>query len=205
MTTRRLVALAAACVLALVCVGSAVSRSAAFEGASLSVDVETFAGQTSVIADVDFGGRSTGAPDVAGRVDLTVPAGYQIDLTGNVGAEVGAVLGAVTSGSGNGFEFVNGRVVVADPAAYAADPAAQACAPGSHTAVWSMMAQLLGNPIDVPIAVDQSDNGYVIHYCPFIAPSSAFASGLAFVDFELGLQHGANMEIFGKQIGIEEQ
>jgi hypothetical protein len=187
MRPRRLVALAAACVLALVCVGSAVSRSAAFDGASLGVDVETFAGQTTVIADVDFGGRPNGVPDVAERVDLTVPAGYQIDLTGGVGAEVGAVLGAVTSGTGNGFEFVNGRVVVADPAAYAADPAAQSCAPGPHTAVWNMSAQLLGNPINVPIAVDQSDNGYVIHYCPSVAPSSAFANGLVFLDFELGL------------------
>jgi hypothetical protein len=184
---RLLVALTAACALALVCVGSAVSRSAAFEGASLSVDVETELGQSYFVADIDFGGRTSGPPDVPGRVDLTVPAGYGIDLTGSAGAEIGAVLGAVTSGGGNGLEFVNGSIVVVDPAAYAADPVAQACAPGTHTAVWNMTAQLLGNPVNVPIAVDQSDSGYVIHYCPFLAPSSAYAAGLVFIDFQLAL------------------
>lgn len=193
---RRLVAFTAACAVALVCVGSAVSRSAApFDGATLGVDVETLGAQSFFIADVDLTGDTlnNSAPGVAARVDLTVPAGYQLDLTGQVGAEVGAVLGGVTSGGGSGFEFVNGTVVVADPAAYAADPVAQACAPGTHTAVWSMTAQLLGNPIQLPIAVDQVDNpggapSYVVHYCPFVAPSTAYASGLVFVDFALGLQ-----------------
>ncbi len=191
---RRLVVFTAACAVALVCVGSAVSRSAApFDGATLSVDVETVSGQSFFIADVDLAGHTLdSAPGVAARVDLTVPSGYQLDLTGQVGAEVGAVLGAVTSGGGNGFEFVNGSVVVADPAAYAADPVAQACAPGAHTAVWNMTAQLLGNPIQLPMAVDQVDNSgaapsYVIRYCPFAAPSAAYASGLVFFDFGLGL------------------
>lgn len=193
--SRRLATFTAACAVALVCVGSAVSRSAApFDGATLSVDVETFGGQSFFIADVDLsGGSIPSAPAVAARVDLTVPSGYQIDLTGQAGAEVGAALGAVTSGGGSGFEFANGTIVVADPAAYAADPVAQACAPGTHTAVWNMTAQLLGNPIQLPMAVDQIDNpgggpSYVIHYCPFAPPSAAYANGLVFLEFDLGLQ-----------------
>ena len=42
-----------------------------------------------------------------------------------------------------------------------------------------------GNPIQLPMAVDQVDNpgaapSYVIHYCPFAAPSAAYANGLVF-------------------------
>src|ERR1044071_4874529 len=91
---RGLVAFTAACAVALVCVGSAVSRSAApFDGATLSVDVETVSGQSFFIADVDLAGHTLdSAPGVAARVDLTVPSGYQLGLTGPVGGEGGADL-----------------------------------------------------------------------------------------------------------------
>ena len=189
----RLLTFAAVCATALVCAGSAVSRSAApFDRATLSVDVETFGGQSLVQADVDLSSASGSAPGVAARVDLTIPSGYQLDLTGEVGATVGDVLAAVTSGNGSGFAFVNASILVEDPAVYAADPVAQACAPGSHTAVWLATAQVLGNPIQLPMSVDQVDvagaaPSYVVHWCPFVAPSAAYANGLALFDFGLGL------------------
>ena len=189
----RLVTFVAVCAAALVCAGSAVSRAAApFDGATLSVDVETFGGQSLVNADVDLSSSSNGAPGVAARVDLTIPSGYQLNLTGKVGASVGDVLAAVTSGNGSGFTFLNATIVVEDPAVYAADPLAQACAPGPHTEVWLATAQVLGNPIELPMAVDQVDvagstPSYVVHWCPFVAPSAAYASGLALFDFGLTL------------------
>jgi len=189
----RLVTFVAVCAAALVCAGSAVSRAAApFDGATLSVDVETFAGQSFVDADVELSSGSVGVPGVAARVDLTIPSGYQLDLSGKVGSTVGDLIAAVTSGSGSGFAFLNASVVVEDPAAYAADPVAQACAPGSHTAVWLATAQVLGNPIELPMAVDQVDvagttPSYVVHYCPFVPPSPAYANGLTLFDFGLAL------------------
>src|SRR5439155_21834474 len=168
----RLMTLAAVCATALVCAGSAVSRAAApFDRAALNVDVETLAGQSFVEADVDLSSTSGSAPGIAAHVDLTIPSGYQLDLTGKLGAAVGDVLAAVTSGNGSGFAFVDASIVVEDPAVYAVDPVAQACAPGSHTAVWRATAQVLGNPIQLPLAVDQVDEAgatpsYLVHWCP---------------------------------------
>lgn len=52
-------------------------------------------------------------------------------------------------------------MVVLDASAYAADASAEACAPGDHTAVWSIQVRSsAGVSLSVPIAVDWTGSNY---------------------------------------------
>jgi hypothetical protein len=111
-----------------------------------------------------------GSP-AASTVVITAPAGYGATLTQPIGTRLGDAELDVTAG---GTPVQNmGSTVVADPAAFAANAAAQQCAPGAHTAVWSMS---LSSGTAVPIAVDAvtSDSTYRITAClNAVQPSGA--------------------------------
>jgi hypothetical protein len=118
------------------------------------------------------------------RIQISIPAGFTLDL----GRPVGTVLGrstvdfvSVSAPDGEG-STAEGDVVVVDQARYAADPRLQACAPGRHAAVWRL------DPLDLPIFVDPASGpdaalgGYDLRLCLDLA------SGLRFQDIELDLQ-----------------
>jgi hypothetical protein len=117
------------------------------------------------------------------RIELSIPAGFTLDLGRPVGTVLGRStieLGSVAAPEGEG-STAEGDVVVVDPARYAADPRLQACAPGRHAAVWRL------EPLDVPIFVDAASGpdaalgGYDLRICLDLAP------GLRFQDVELDL------------------
>ncbi|TML65868.1 MAG: hypothetical protein E6G22_01330 [Actinobacteria bacterium] len=124
---------------------------------------------------------SGGAAAGTARIEISIPAGFTLDL----GRPPGTVLGrstvdlasaAAPDGEGSTAE---GDVVVADPARYAADARLRACAPGTHAAVWRL------EPLDLPIFVDPASGldaalgGYDLRLCLDLAP------GLSFQDVEL--------------------
>jgi hypothetical protein len=163
-----------------------VGSSSTFEGATLTVDSGDL-GSSDLSVDFEFAPplQRAATPAVAARVDLTIPAGYRVNLAGRPGARVGLLLGSVESANGDsGSTFVTAPLVVDDPARYAADPAAQACAPGDHTALWRMSPKILGRTFELPVAVDAvpqaGGTAYTMHFCPIDRPSAAFPAGLAF-------------------------
>jgi hypothetical protein len=138
--------------------------------------VQSARSQTSVAV---AGGGDAGTA----RIEISIPAGFTLDL----GRPVGTVLGrstvdlvSVAAPEGEG-STAEGDVVVVDPAGYAADPRLQACAPGRHAAVWRL------EPLDIPIFVDAASGpdaalgGYDLRVCLDLAP------GLRFQDVELDL------------------
>ena len=138
--------------------------------------VQSARGETSIAV---AGGGDAGTA----RIEISIPAGFTLDL----GRPVGTVLGrstvdlaSVAASDGEG-STAEGDVVVVDPARYAADPRLQACAPGKHAAVWRL------EPLDLPIFVDPASGpgaalgGYDLRLCLDLAP------GLLFQDVELDL------------------
>jgi hypothetical protein len=117
------------------------------------------------------------------RVQISVPAGFGLDVSRPVGAAVGRAsleLASAASLAGEG-STTEGDIVVADPSHYAGNPRLAACASGTHAAVWRL------EPLDVPIFVDAASGpdaalgGYELRAC-FDLPS-----GLSFRDLELDL------------------
>lgn len=117
------------------------------------------------------------------RVQVSLPAGFTLNLARPVGAVLGrASLGLASAADPEGDgSATEGDVVVADPARYSGNPRYQACAPGTHAAVWRL------EPLDVPVFVDPASGpdaalgGYELRVC-FDLPS-----GLSFQTFELDL------------------
>jgi hypothetical protein len=101
------------------------------------------------------------ASPAAARIMLTAPAGYGATLTEAIGAQLGnAEIDLATPGA-TGAPFRSmGSIVVSDPAAFAASAPAQQCAPGTHTATWSMN---LADGAAIPIAVDAVTSGGPYH------------------------------------------
>jgi len=97
-----------------------------------------------------------GSP-AANTVVITVPAGYGANLAQQIGARLGAaeVDFAPTA-------IVKGATTVSDPSAFAANPLAQSCAPGTHTATWSIS---LEDSTSIPIAVDTIGGSYRLTLC----------------------------------------
>src|SRR5437588_5671119 len=122
-------------------------------------------------------GGSQGA--ATARVQVSVPAGFTLNLARPVGAVVGRGDLELESASDPGGEGSStlGDIVVADPARYAADPRLQACAAGTHLAVWRV------EPLDVPVFVDAATGpdaalgGYELKVC-FDLPEGLAFSGL---------------------------
>src|SRR6266852_4573115 len=93
-----------------------VGSSSAFEGATLYVDSGS-PGSSNVTVDLEFQPllRPGATPGVAARVDLTIPAGYRVNLAGRPGTRVGLLLGSVQSADGDpGSTFVDASIVVDD-------------------------------------------------------------------------------------------
>jgi hypothetical protein len=179
-----------AATLAVLLPGEAVARSAAsFDGAQLTADAGTRSDGSGFSFDLQLQSSfsSDEVPSVASRVDLSIPAGYHLDLGGAPGQTVGFMNATVTTAgtfTDSSPEFA--PLVVDDPAVYTADPAAQACAPGQHTALWRASLSVFGNAIPLSIVVDSTTSAagtsYVLRYCPFVAPSSVFPRGLDISD-----------------------
>jgi hypothetical protein len=118
------------------------------------------------------------------RVQISVPAGFGLNVSRPVGATVGRASFELASAASPGGEgsTTEGDIVVADPSRYAANARLAACASGTHAAVWRL------EPLDVPIFVDAASGpdaalgGYELRAC-FDLPQ-----GLSFQDFELDLQ-----------------
>ena len=123
------------------------------------------------------------------RIELSIPAGFTLDLTRLPGTLLGRTtvdLDSAAAPEGEG-STAEGDVVVSDPARYAADARIQACAPGKHAAVWRL------EPLDLPIFVDPASGpdaalgGYDLRLCPELAP------GLVFGDLELDLKRSVGV------------
>jgi hypothetical protein len=118
------------------------------------------------------------------RVQISVPAGFTLNVARPVGAAVGrADLELASAAAPSGFgSSAEGDVVVADPASYAGDPRYQPCASGTHAAVWRL------EPLDIPVFVDPASGpdaalgGYDLRICLGLRP------GLALGSLDLDLQ-----------------
>ena len=106
-------------------------------------------------------------------VTIQTPAGFSGSLAQAVGTKLGtAGIGLLPTGTNisndpsAAITRYTGSVFVMDPAGYAADQAAQACAPGTHTAVWSLsLANVTAGNLTLPVAVDASHGGYKLTIC----------------------------------------
>lgn len=106
-------------------------------------------------------GFSQGRDDEATAfIDISIPAGYEERLVAPPGTVIGDVAAtAIVRGSGNAEVDVSGQVVVANPADFTAAPNNQCLkAQGLHTAVWLLNVTVLGNPVRVPVYVDDVTN-----------------------------------------------
>jgi hypothetical protein len=98
----------------------------------------------------------------AARVQISVPAGFKLDLPRPVGTTLGRAILELSSAADpiGPPATAEGDVVVDDPASFAANPRFQACAPGPHAAAWRL------EPLDVPVFVDPaSGGGYDLRVC----------------------------------------
>jgi hypothetical protein len=117
------------------------------------------------------------------RVQISVPAGFGLDVGRPVGAVVGrAVLDLASAAAPDGEgSLLQGDVVVADPSSYAGNARLAACASGTHATVWRV------EPLGIPIFVDGASGpdaalgGYELRACLDLPP------GLSFRDLELDL------------------
>jgi hypothetical protein len=133
-------------------------------------------------AETEIEVSAGGNPGTA-RVQISVPAGYRLDVGRPIGAVVGRAsldLASAASPGGEG-SMVEGDIVVADPSRYAGNARLAACASGAHATVWRL------EPLDVPIFVDAASGpdaalgGYELRACFDLPP------GLSFGDLELDL------------------
>jgi hypothetical protein len=127
--------------------------------------------------DLTFNLEYLSSAGQAEKVTIQTPAGFNASLVQAVGTNLGrAVLGALPAGTNisaaptAAVTRYTGSVMVMDPSAYASDPTAQACAPGVHTAVWSLTLLSVtgahpGQKLVVPVAVDASQGGYRLTMC----------------------------------------
>ena len=128
------------------------------------------------------GGRSLASislasSDAVAGVRLSIPNGYAVDLGQPTGAAVGDVSATLYPLDGSSGAFVDGTLVVDDPAKYTFDPAAQACSPGAHAEVWLAEMSVLGQRFDLPIFIDTGGSTDVgpsavtLRFCPTWASS----------------------------------
>ena len=106
--------------------------------------------------------------DVAGdseSIVVTVPAGYGASVTRAVGTTLGtAYVGTVKKALGKITRY-SGDLKVVDAATFGADAAAQSCAPGTHTATWTLAVKTLVKSFEVPVAVDRTGQRYKLTIC----------------------------------------
>lgn len=160
----------------------------AFAGSRLEVVTTSFAGVSTVGVGVELGDPSSSVVPVAAHVDVTLPVGYQLDLTGQPGARVADAIAIAIPPSARDLDLLFGEITAEDAASYAADPLAQACAPGPHAAYWEAAFESLvpGPEINLPLAVDTTTGAdgttsYTLRFCPLVSPSADWPSGLSLV------------------------
>jgi hypothetical protein len=125
----------------------------------------------------------SGGSASAARVQISLPAGFGLNVSRPVGATVGRASLELASAASPGGEgsTTEGDIVVADPSRYAGNAPLAACASGTHATVWRL------EPLDVPIFVDAASGpdaalgGYELRAC-FDLPQ-----GLSFRELELDL------------------
>ena len=128
---------------------------------------------------IDVGAATPGTA----KVQISIPAGFGLNVSRPVGANVGRASFQLASAASPGGEgsTTEGDIIVADPSRYAGNPRLAACASGTHAAVWRL------EPLDLPIFVDAASGpdaalgGYELRAC-FDLPQ-----GLGFRDLELDL------------------
>ncbi len=123
--------------------------------------------------DLTFNLEYLSSAGQAGKVTIQTPRGFNASLVQAVGTNLGAAgLGVLPAGTNISaapsapITVFKGSLVVADPNAFAADPVAQACAPGHHTAIWSLsLENVRDGSLALPVAVDASRGGYKLTIC----------------------------------------
>ena len=101
--------------------------------------------------------------DATGVINIYSPLGYGVTLGQAPGTKIGDLDAVVKVGALGGARVeIKGTVTARDPAQYVSNP----CLPGLHEAVWLIESTLAGNPLQIPIYVDQVRSG----------PEAAFAS-----------------------------
>lgn len=128
---------------------------------------------------VNLGGRPSrssptviylGSEEPIAKVRLSVPAGYRLRLDQAHATKVGSAQLLLYDSTGEFSGYASGALVVVDAARYAGDPAVQACAPGAHTAVWSLRMSPPRQPLRFLILVDRAvapgASRAVLHICP---------------------------------------
>jgi hypothetical protein len=83
------------------------------------------------------------------KVTIYIPAGYQPNPSGAVGANIGTTSGQVFARDLSIPLPLSGDVLVLDPAQHTVD----ACSPGTHLAVWDLHLTVAGQAIDLPVYV----------------------------------------------------
>jgi hypothetical protein len=153
----------------------------AWPGAARAQDVALLLVQSSrQETDVALQGGRTGAA----RVQISVPAGFTLDLARPVGTLLGRATVQLSSAADltGPAASAEGDVVVDDAASFTGNPRFRACAPGAHAAVWRL------EPLDVPVFVDPASGpdaalgGYDLRVCLDLR------HGLSFQGLELDLE-----------------
>ena len=149
------------------------------------LDVFTYDQSRGAATELSLDVSLLAASPSASRVMLTAPAGYGAALTQAVGERLGdAEVDLAAPGAKGAPVRSMGSIVVSDPAAFAASAQAQQCAPGPHTATWSMN---LADGASIPIAVDAVATGGPYHITECL---NAFAHpGQTAVDVYIDLAH----------------
>jgi len=125
------------------------------------LDVFTYDQSRGAATELSLDVSLLSASPAAARIMLTAPAGYGATLTQAVGARLGdAEIDLAAPGAKGSPARSMGSIVVSDPATFAASGPAQQCAPGPHTATWSMN---LADGASIPIAVDAVASGGPYH------------------------------------------
>ncbi len=174
-----------AALVVLVPAGSTAASATAVDG---TLAISSFA-----VGQESFAAVTVTSSEPVARVQLSAPAGYAVRLDQTVGTRLGAVNGTLSEvGATSSPVFVDGDLLVANPASYATDASAQACAPGRHTAVWQTTFSVLGQSFRLPIFADATPNEsgattLVLRFCPAWAVSASVRVSAAQLSF--GIQN----------------
>lgn len=160
-TSIRLTLIACASLIALAFANTA--RSAYVPNLLIASERHTLRSPTSLVIGVS----QSRDDEATAFIDISVPAGYNERLLAPPGTVIGDVAAtAIVRGSGNAEVDVTGQVVAANPADFTGPPNNQCLrAQGVHTAVWLLNVTVLGNPVRVPVYVDDvtSEAGVSAH------------------------------------------
>ena len=92
--------------------------------------------------------------DPTARIQILLPAGYEAPLNEAVGTTIGNVDAQANARaiSPEAMIALQGPIVTENPASFASNP----CAPGMHTAVWTLRLTAAGQTLTIPAYVDRA-------------------------------------------------